>query len=344
MVNRNDVAKLANVSPTVVSYVLNNSNYVSKEKREAVLAAIEELQYIPNQTARNLKQRKTNQIAIVRGNQLNDMFNDLLFYMENIAYQKGYFLSLMTAAKDKDYFATQKFVDTLKGMRFDAVFVANSSLTEAHINQIVSSGTAVLLYVTREYLGLDKRVSCIVPDYKNGIYKLIDHLIRLGHRRIVYVNNSFYPSVWTTRNYRFDGYVKAMTEHELLVDPRYIIPQNDTIEDVIKNIDKIFDSCTGKETPTAIYSDESVVAATIINHLKERGLKIPDDVSVVSSSDSTLAKMISPRLTAVGFDAYTFAMDSMNMILDLLNKNIGSTKIVELTLSERESTSKAINR
>ena len=117
MVNRNDVAKLANVSPTVVSYVLNNSNYVSKEKREAVLAAIEELQYIPNQTARNLKQRKTNQIAIVRGNQLNDMFNDLLFYMENIAYQKGYFLSLMTAAKDKDYFATQKFVDTLKGMR-----------------------------------------------------------------------------------------------------------------------------------------------------------------------------------------------------------------------------------
>jgi len=188
------------------------------------------------------------------------------------------------------------------------------------------------------------KIKDIHEDIKNGIYKLIDHLIRLGHRRIVYVNNSFYPSVWTTRNYRFDGYVKAMTEHELLVDPRYIIPQNDTIEDVIKNIDKIFDSCTGKETPTAIYSDESVVAATIINHLKERGLKIPDDVSVVSSSDSTLAKMISPRLTAVGFDAYTFAMDSMNMILDLLNKNIGSTKIVELTLSERESTSKAINR
>ena len=79
MVTRNDVAKLAKVSPAVVSYVINNSNYVSAEKRKAVLAAIEELNYIPNQNAKNLRQGKTHMIAVIRGSSLNDMFNDLLF-------------------------------------------------------------------------------------------------------------------------------------------------------------------------------------------------------------------------------------------------------------------------
>ena len=67
MVTRNDVAKLAKVSPAVVSYVINNSNYVSAEKRKAVLAAIEELNYIPNQNAKNLRQGKTHMIAVIRG-------------------------------------------------------------------------------------------------------------------------------------------------------------------------------------------------------------------------------------------------------------------------------------
>jgi len=340
MVTRNDVAKLAKVSPAVVSYVLNASNYVSKEKRDAVLAAVEELHYIPNQTAKYLKLKKTQQIAVLCGSQLNDMFNDLLLNMESMAYEKGYLLSKITVIIDENNYAKQEFIDAMISRRFDAIFVANSSLTEKQINQLISHGIEVLLYVTRDYSGLDDRVGCIIPDYRNGVKNLVEILIDAGHRRIAFVPNLHYPSVWRNSNHRFDGYLQALSAHGLTADPQYIVTTNNTVEETLSLVDRMFDKNYVAQPPTAICTDESLLAGKIMNHLKQKGYHIPHDISVVASSDSTLASMTSPEITTCGFAPLSFASEAIDMLLKLLEGETVDTRLVELSLFKRKSIAK----
>lgn len=342
MVTRNDVAKRANVSTAVVSYVLNNTNYVSREKREAVLRAMEELNYIPNRTARSLRKNKTYQMAVLRGNTHNDMFNDLLFNMEGLACERGYIVSLITVIRGEDMMARDFFVDDLISRRFDAIFVANSSLSEAQVNKLVSYGIAVLLYTTRDYFGLDKRIRCLAPDYRKGLKRIIDRLIDYGHTKIAFVPNMLYPNMLDRGNHRFDGYASALEARSIPLNPDYVcnISPN-SIEEVLRSVDRLFDPREVKEPPTALYADESVVACSVIRHLQSKGIRVPEDVSVVSSSDSPLARMFTPRLTTLGIDSHALAAKAVNMMLDLMDEVFPEDTLMEMTLFERESAGRA---
>lgn len=339
MVTRNDVAKLAKVSPAVVSYVINNSNYVSAEKRKAVLDAIEKLNYIPNQNAKNLKQSRTYMIAIVRGNQLNDMFNDLLYYLEGLANSHGYIVSLMTVVKDNDFYATDQFVNALISRRFDAIFVANSSLTEQQINSMVNNGIRVLLYVTRSYFGLDPRVSRIIPNYRMAVKEIISKLIDLGHTKIVLVPNSMYPTNFQTfNNHRIAGYFEAFAERGLLAETRYIVDSSQNLDQSLDLVEEMFRRYTGDDAPTALYADETIVVASILKRLNAMGLRVPEDVSLVCSSNSTMATITTPQLTAVGFDPKRLAEISMQMLENLIDRNQAEEVEIGFDFYEREST------
>ena len=100
MVTRNEVAERAGVSPSVVSYVLNNSNYVSEEKRKAVLKAVEELHYHPNYIGRSLKTKKTNILGLVCDDIRSELFAEITYFSEKYAYDKGYNLFLCTSHQD----------------------------------------------------------------------------------------------------------------------------------------------------------------------------------------------------------------------------------------------------
>lgn len=337
MVTRNDVAKLAKVSPAVVSYVLNSSNYVSEEKRKAVLAAVEALNYIPNQNAKNLKQNRTHMIAVIRGSQMNDMFNDLLYYIEGLANLRGYLVSLITVAKNDSYYATDEFVNMLISRRFDAIFVANSSLTEQQINRIASSGIKVLLYVTRTYWGLDRRVSCIVPNYKLAVKKIITRLIDAGHTRIALIPNLMYPgTLHTSDNHRFAGYLEAFAEHGLLIDMQYLPNSCQTMDDALLAVERMFRP-DAAAPPTAIYADETIIVASILKKLNSMGLRVPEDVSLVCSSNSTMATITTPQLTAVGFDPKRFAELSVQMLEELIDGLSARTREVDFDFYDRES-------
>lgn len=338
VVTRNDVAKHAKVSPAVVSYVINNSNYVSEEKRKAVLAAIKELNYIPDQNAKNLKQSRTHMIAVVRGSQMNDMFNDLLYYIENLANAQGYLAALITVAKDDAYYATDSFIDMLIGRRFDAIFIANSSLTEQQINRIAASGIKVLLYVTRSYFGLDRQVGCIVPNYRLAVKEIITKLIDLGHTRIAMLPNLMYPGVMhTSDNHRFRGYLEVFAERGLLINTQYLPKSCSTLEDAMLQVERMFDGSRAMEPPTAIYADETVVMASALKRLNAMGLRVPEDVSLVCSSNSTMATITTPQLTAVGFDPQRFAEISLQMLVDLINGEPAVTKEIDFNYYARES-------
>lgn len=334
MVTRNDVARLAKVSPAVVSYVINNSNYVSEEKRTAVLNAIRELNYVPNQNAKNLRQGRTHMIAVVRGSQLNDMFNDLLFHMENVAIAHGYHISTTSVLKTNDYYATDDFVDTLISRQYDAVFVANSSLTEQQINRLMQN-TKVLLYVSRDYYRLSQGVSMIMPHYRKAVKEAVNRLIDLGHRRISILPNLSYPMAQNTPgNHRFAGYVDAFVEHRMPFDMQYIPTSCKTLDDVAACISDMFNPEITEKPPTAICTDEPFVLAKVLKQLVQMGLRVPEDVSLICFSTSTLSSVTTPELTTMGFDPVKFAKLAMDMLEDLIDKNESRTEVIDLEFSE----------
>lgn len=338
MVTRNDVARLAKVSPAVVSYVINNSNYVSAEKRKAVLSAIEELNYVPNQNAKNLRQGRTHMIAVVRGSQLNDIFNDLLFHLENIANSRGYHIVLSTVLKTEDYYATDDFITTLISRHYDAVFVANSSLTEPQLNQLAKSGTKVLLYVTRDYYTLDSSISQIVPHYRLAIKNMVGRLIDLGHTRIAMLPNLCYPmDQYTVSNHRFAGYMDAFISHQVSMDLRYVPASCRSIEDIHACVTRMFDPSIVSEPPMAICADEPFVIASILKQLISMGIRVPEDVSLACFSNSTLATLTTPELTSVGFDPRQFAKVTMNMMEELINGKPCRIQVINLNYYERKS-------
>lgn len=338
MITREDVAKRANVSPTVVSYVLNNSNYVKQEKRDAVLKAVQELGYIPNQIARSLLKKKTNHIAVLRGNALNDMFNDLLFNMEGIAYKYGYNVSLLTIIQDENGRAKEEYVDELISRHYDAIFVANSSMTEKQLLKLKRNGVPVLLYPTKDYIGLDNEFSYLAPDYRNGVKTLIEFLIDQGHTRIAFIPNFLYPNVWDQSNHRFDGYIHALAARGVPLNVSYVCKGgNRSIDQILASVDRLFDPKVTREPPTAIYVDESIIAGKILKHLNSRGIRVPDDVSMVSSSDSTISQILTPSLTAVGVNPHELAEKAMEMILQIIEGQMPPGYFMPMSMYVRES-------
>ena len=337
MVTRNDVARLANVSPAVVSYVLNNSNYVSEEKRKAVLKAVKQLNYIPNQTARNLRQGCTRVIAVIRGSQLHDMFNELLYQLEKLAFRNDYDLVTISTKIAEDQYAADSFIDKVIGRHYDAVFVANSSLREDQINRL-SKHVPVLLYATRDYHGLSGNISIIMPDYRTAVKQVTLRLLALGHRRICILPNMGYPLAQRTEeNHRYAGYLDAFREWGLEPDLRYVPDRIASVEEVPDFISSLFDINSGFPAPTAICADEPFVLTRVLKQLDNLGLSVPKDVSLVSFSRSTYANVTKPEIAAMGYDLKKYGDVMMGMLLQLIEGKEAQREVIELNYAEGES-------
>ena len=136
-VTRDDVARLAGVSPAVVSYVINNSKFVSEEKVIAVRKAIEELQYRPNMQARGLKMNRSMQIAFVCDNLMNYWLADAEKYL----FENGYYVSHCYSRDGDD------FIDMLIARQFDGVFMMSNRYSTSQLNRLAKAGIPVVLYI-----------------------------------------------------------------------------------------------------------------------------------------------------------------------------------------------------
>lgn len=340
MVTRNDVARLAGVSPAVVSYVINNSNYVSAEKRKAVLDAIKELNYIPNVNAKNLRQGRTNMIAVVRGSVLNDLFSGILLDLEQIAGQAGFLVTTVSTVnntKSDDFFASDAFIETLISRHYDAVFISNSALTEAQLNRLAEN-TKVLLFVSRQYYHLNPEISQIIPDYRNAVHALTKKLLDLGHRRIALLPNLSYPMTQQSPdNFRFLGYKDAFTEAGLPIDLNYvpdILKDMDAMDDFIADM---FFNKNGIPKPTAVITDEAFILARLMKRLRTRDIKVPRDVSLGCFSRSTIVDLVTPTLTSTGFDTREFSTKAFRIMEDMIIRGESRRELIPMTYTDGDS-------
>ena len=326
-ITRNDVAKLAGVSPAVVSYVLNHTKTVSEEKNLAVKRAIEELNYTPNLYARSLKTNKSMQIAFVCDN----LRNDWLEIAEKKFMTKGYFVSHCYSRDSDD------FIKALIEGRFDGVFMLSNRYIASQLNSIASAGIPIVLYKTRDYSFLEPNIVTVAPDIYAGITKAISYLIARGHKKIILAPPLRY-NMNLRKGYREKAYKEALEANGIAFDESLVCKNTDSLDSICSTIFDLLFSGKPSERPTAIVAGDDYLAGNIMQYLKKLGLNIPEDMSVIGMDNTYLAEMLSPQLTTVDFSKEEFSERLVDTMLKLMKGEQPEDTFISVSLSVREST------
>ena len=181
-VTRADVAKMAGVSETIVSYVINNNRYVAKEKRQRVEAAVKALNYRPNNMARALKGKKSNQILFIADHITNEYFAKIVSEMDQYAYDAGYLLSLCANRN------TPEFVSQVISRQYDGIIISSASFPAEYTKQFSQAGIPVVMFRRFRHQKSSEGVSVLGTGLYIGAREAVKHLFERGCKHIVYAD------------------------------------------------------------------------------------------------------------------------------------------------------------
>lgn len=327
---RKDVAKLAGVSETVVSYVLNNNRYVAKDKRERVLAAVEELNYSPNNIALALKGKKTHHILFICDTIANEYFGKLVEEMARIAYESGYIISLMGSRNDDN------FVSQVCSRVFDGIVISSTSFEEKYVLRLINTGTPVVLLMNREYENVAGRAARIYTGIHNGIKECVDLLYDRGRRNIVYIDRVSKKRQFSTMaDWRYNGFVTAMQECGIRVTKDNVIVGYETEDELYAGLrDRIK---AGLKVDGVIGRNDGL-ACVAMAAVKDCGLRVPEDVAVLGIDNSRVSMYSVPGLSSVELNKPAIAQAIMDAFQQMNNGAEPPVIYFDGHIVEREST------
>ena len=325
---RNDVAALAGVSPAVVSYVINQSKYVSEAKTRAVRRAIEQLQYRPNENARSLKTGHFKRIAFVCDN----LRNDWLEIPENLFFDRGYSVSHVYS-RDGDDFITRLITG-----QYDGIFMLSNRYSSEQLNRISGEGIPIVLYKTREYQhALNENIATVVPDCYDGISKVVNYLLMKGHRKMIFAPPIRYDMSNFKGGYRERAFLETLKKGGIPVDESWICRNTETMESLQDDVFQKLLSQTPQDRPTAVVTSNDYTAGKLISYIRRMGLKVPEDLAVTGMDNTYLAEMTTPMLTSVDFSKEDFAHALVESMFEMIRGKKPEDKFIKMTLAIRDS-------
>jgi LacI family transcriptional regulator len=288
-----DVARLAAVSQPVVSYVLSGDPQapVAEETRRRVLAAIADLGYVPNHSARSLRRRRTFTIAGVIPDITNPFYPAFERGIQDVAEAAGY--DLITYNTDGEIERERKFLRSALEGRVDGVVITPFHVPLRECAALVAAGVAVVALTTELPPADTAPLDTIAIDCVAAARTAVDYLIARGHSRIGMVAGE---AGTPPREDRVRGYTLALREHGLLFD-RMMVRGADFTErggyDATQELLRL------AERPTAIFAANDLMAMGAMAALREAGLRAPDDIAIVGFDDIPAARLVDPPLTTI---------------------------------------------
>ncbi len=279
MTNIKDLAKMAGVSVTTVSRVLNNHPYVSKEKRTAVLEAISESNYEQNINAVHLSKGKTQMIGVVLPFSDHPYFALLLKGIAKEALENNYKLVLFQT----DYMETRELeaLHMLKQKQIDSLIICSRSCDWSVINEYLQYGRIVLCEDVN-----GKEVSSTFVNQYTIFLKTLEFLFQKGHEKIGYcIGRKSGPS----SKLRAKAYQEFLLKNHLTFQEKYVIDQCNYFEDAEKIMHLILNMDT---PPTALIVTSDQVAAGIVTYCQKHGVKIPKELAIIGFHNEPIAKMM----------------------------------------------------
>lgn len=305
-----DVARLADVSLSTVSAVINGKDIVSEETKLRVLEAVHRLGYQPSLYASNLARHHTRVLGLIVSNLVNPFFAETAQTFEKEAHRRGYQISL--AATNFSPSRLRECVRQMLGMRVAGLAVLTSEFDEEAFALLKSSNTpSVFLDVGTP----GPHVGNIRVDTKRGMFLAVRHLVELGHREILFVRNSQKddqePSLLSHRS-RNQGFTAALRKYRAeKIRPLVVDCPGPGAHAGLEAIRKALRG----EHFTAVVAITDMVALGVYKGLNEAGLRVPQDVSVIGFDNTYLSEFMIPSLSTVDISKVVLSELAVEMLL-----------------------------
>ena len=312
-----DVAELAGVSRTTVSFVLNDVSGVkiSEETRQRVLEAAHQLNYYPASAARSLASGRTNVIGLVVCQSSTNVFADaflpeVIRGLGEVAQERGFRILLESVA---DVTQPEAYVALVREKYIDGLIVSGPRSDDAQLPRLAEEGVPIVL------LGQLNEVDFNFVDVDNiGAARMAtEHLIGLGHRRIGLITNA--PRQYTACRDRLQGYRLALEAHDLPYDDN-LVRYGDFREE--SGYEAMSQLLASSKRPTATFVASDLVAFGAMEAIKEQGLAIPEDIAIVGFDDVRLARYVDPPLTTIHLPAYEQGRCAGDLLIRLINSRL----------------------
>ncbi len=301
-----DVARLAGVSTSTVSAVVNGNVPVSPDRVTRVREAMLALDYHPDEVARSLKTGRTNVVGVVVPDITNAFYPEVIRGVEEAAQAAGYGVLLCDSNENPE--TEEKHLNTLLARRVDGVLLA--CCTESTAYATVVRRRFPVVFVDRLPPGAAE--STVSTDNVHAGYLAARHLIELGHERIALLAGHLGLS---PHRDRLEGFRKAMQESHLPIRDEYLICGGVQVEN---GIDSGRELLSLKVRPTAIMSSNHKLLLGLLQALDEHRVKVPAEVSVLGFDDYVWNRYSSPSLTAVAQDTCEIGRRSFELLLQMI--------------------------
>ncbi len=299
-----DVAKAAGVSYATVSRALSGSNQISKATRERIVRLCSEMGYTGNYVARSMVRKKTDLIGLVVPAIENEFMSQLAYYAEISARARGY--NIMLCDSEPDLQQEEKVVQLLMGRMVDGILIVpQSPVTYEKIQAFLDQIPVVFVSENLR----DQPQSYVAVDNNRGTYLGMEYLYELGHRKILY----FGRRDSTTHQLRAEGYLQACRKFGL--EPRFCdssFPRS-SVENGYHLAKELF---SRPADYTAIFASTDSNALGIMQAADERGLRIPEDLSLIGFDDIPSAALPRIELTTIQQPKKAMAVQAVEMLLD----------------------------
>jgi DNA-binding LacI/PurR family transcriptional regulator len=308
-----DIAKKLNISISTVSRALHDHPAINAETKREVIRLARELNYHPNLLAINLLAKKTNTIGIIVPEITSYFFSSVINGIQDLVNHSGYHLMI---SQTEESFGNEKHIlEAMAKVRVDGFLISPSSETNdaEHLNQLIDNGIPVVLF-DRDCSGFsgDK---VLVDDY-DGAFQAVEYLIKTGCKRIAHITG---PSDLSISQHRLHGYLNALAQYQIARDEQLIVRVGGfTPEYGVEAANQILQL---SELPDAIFAINDGVAIGAMYVIKEAGIKIPGQISVVGFDDEPHSQYFIPPLTSVWQPVYDMGMLSARILLNKLKGN-----------------------
>lgn len=309
-----DVAARAGVSKSTVSAVLNNRNTLKDSTRRAVVRAIEELNYRPSPAARRgFRPAASRGISLIVKEIRNPYYAEIFTGVQEVAYEAGFLVSVSSSEGIFD--VERRLVEHAAEQQLDGLIVAPILDDETDLSHIFEMKRSKIPFVLLEDVrGI--RANLVDVDNVRASAEAVRHLIRQGHSRIVHLAG---PAYSQHSEERAEGVRRAFSESHLVFDHRMVINAGDSLEDGYRAGRDYFRDLPAVDRPTAVTCYNDLIALGLIRALRELGIDVPGDVSVVGFDDLDVLAYFPLALTTVHVPRFEMGRRAASMLIQQID-------------------------
>ncbi|MGA0555484.1 LacI family DNA-binding transcriptional regulator [Larkinella sp. VNQ87] len=304
-----DIARTLNLSKSTVSRALTGHPNVKAKTRDRVLELAGQLDYQRNQLAISLLTNRTQTIGIMVPEFLSPFFPKVIIGAQQVLAEAGY--NVVICHANESYETEVANTKLLLASRVDGILVSHTKETRNfdHFKIFERKGIPVVLF---NRVVDELEVSKVAVDDYEGAYRAVEHLIKTGRRRIAHLAG---PDSLMNSRYRLNGYRDALTHYEIQIDPALIISYDLTLDKANIYVNHLLNL---PQPPDALFAINDPTAIEALKVIKNRGLRVPDDIAIVGFSDDPVSALVEPGLTTVAQPVDEIGQQAARLLLNQL--------------------------